>query len=151
MSLSPRYSFRVLRLVLLLLALDATLKGCLLLFGGKALLLRLFPSLPEAEISSLLLLNRQEYGVASLVLAFLLYSAFRNPVRNRVIVYATMGGLCLSALQEVLSIYVGGAGQYNSVWLIWTHALIRLGVAAVLFYLLLRNGTVESPEPQRIT
>ena len=126
---------RVLRVLLLLLALDALVKGLVLLFGGRTLLVRLFPSLSEPEIAPLLLLSRQEGGVASLVLALLLFFAFRNPVRNVAVVYAIAVGLSLGAIQEVTSIYTLGAGRFYSVWLVWVHALGRVAIAALLLFL----------------
>ncbi len=138
-------SYRALRVVLLLLMLDAVAKAGLLLFGGRALLLRLFPSLQESEISPLLLLNRQEYGLATLVFALLLYWAVRDPVRNVAVLYAAIVGLCLAALHEVISIYTEGANRFSSRWSTWAHALVRVGAAALLFYLRPPKGQDQSP------
>jgi hypothetical protein len=73
------FSHRALRILLVILGLDAAVKGLLMIFGGKALMMWLFPRPPESEITTLLLLMRQESGALSLAVALVLYFAYRGP------------------------------------------------------------------------
>ncbi len=106
-----------------------------MLLGGKPTLMLLFPNLHETELSLLLILTRQEAGIASLVLALLLYFALRDPVRNVAVIYAIGAGLCLSAVHEVIALRWADADRFYSAPLTWGHALARVAVAGLLFYL----------------
>lgn len=90
---------RVLRIILLLLALDAGIKGFLLIFGGKWVILRSSPNLPASEITTLLLLTRLESGALDLGLSAMLFLAFRNPRGNRavIVVVASLHGQASSS------------------------------------------------------
>ena len=58
----PRPPYRALRILLRVFALLAALGSLLMVFSGKPLLIRLFLSPPEAEISTLFLFMVKEMG-----------------------------------------------------------------------------------------
>ena len=55
-------SERVLRVILWLLALDAAIGGAVLLLGGRAVFIWLFPHVPASEVSDLLLFRQKPWG-----------------------------------------------------------------------------------------
>jgi hypothetical protein len=128
-------SQRALRILLVILGLDATAKGLLMIFGGKTLIMRLFPHPPESEITTLLLLVRQESGALDLAVALMLYFAYRDPARNVAILNAIAVGLCIAAFSSVVSLYTLDANRLYPAYAVWAHSLLRLMVAALLFYL----------------
>jgi hypothetical protein len=135
-------SHRALRTLVVILGLDATAKGLIMIFGGKALMMRLFPHPPESEITTLLLLMRQESGALDLAMGLMLYFAYRDPPRNVAILNAIAVGLCIAAVASVVSLYTLDASKLYPAPTVWGHSLVRLGVAALLFYL--RPGKATS-------
>jgi hypothetical protein len=124
-----------LRILLAILGLDAAAKGLFMIFGGKALMMRLFPHPPESEITTLLLLTRQESGALDLAMGLMLYFAYRDPARNVAVLNAVAVGLCIAAVASVASLYTLDAGKLYPASIVWGHSLLRLVVAASLFYL----------------
>lgn len=128
-------SYRVLRIVLLILSVDAVVKGLLMIFGGKPLMMRLFPYPAESELSTLLLLMRQEWGATDLAFSFMLFFASRDPVRHLVVVDAVILALSIASVSSLLSIYTLDALRVYPAYSVWGHSLMRLAGAGVLFYL----------------
>jgi len=106
-----------------------------MIFSGKPLLLRLFLSPPEAEISTLLLLMIKEMGGLALMLSLLLFFASRDPARNVAIIDAMIVGLCILTVTPLLSLYTMDISALYPGYLIWGRSLVRLTLAALLFYL----------------
>jgi len=132
MSRSP---YHVLRILLGIFSFLAAAGGLLLIFSGKPLVLRLFLRPPESEVSTLLLIMAKEMGGLILMLSVMLFFAYRDPARNVAIVNAFIVGLCVLAITPLLSLYTLDMRQLFPSYLIWVRSLVRLALAALLFYL----------------
>ena len=128
-------SERVVRGILWLLALDAAIGAAVLLLGGRAVFIWLFPSAPASEVSDLFLFKQKTWGALGVALAIMLMSAARDPLRNSVIVWAITVGLAVAGIAELLSIWLLGAARLFPMSSIVAHALARIGIALVLAYL----------------
>src|SRR5438445_7998452 len=102
MAIAPH---RGLRVVLGSMSLLAAVVGLLMIFGGKLLVTKLFMHPPESEISTLLLFTMKEVGGFAFMLSFMLFFAYRDPVRNVAIIDSLIVGLCVLALTPLLSMY----------------------------------------------
>ena len=132
MSRSP---YHVLRILLGIFSFLAAAGGLLLIFSGKPLVLRLFLRPPESEVSTLLLIMAKEMGGLILMLSVMLFFAYRDPARNVAIVNAFIVGLCVLAITPLLSLYTLDMRQLFPSYLIWGRSLVRLALAALLFYM----------------
>jgi hypothetical protein len=110
--------------------------GVLLVFGSKALIVHMSLGPPESEFTTLLLVIVKELGGMLLMFSFLLYRAFRDPVRNVAIVDALIVGLCVLAFTPLLSLYTLDFGRwYPWFFFPWGRSLLRLALAGLLLYL----------------
>ena len=107
----------------------------MLLVGGRAVFIWLFPSAPASEVSDLLLFKQKTWGALGVALTIMLISAARDPRRNSVIVWAMAVGLAISGIAELLSIWLLGAARLFPMFNIVVHSLSRIGIALVLVYL----------------
>jgi hypothetical protein len=137
----PRSPYRALRILLGLFSLLAAAVGLLMIFGDKPLMVRLFLRPPEPELSTLLLVMMKEMGGILLMLSVLFFSASRDPVRNVAIVDALIAGLCVLVVTPLLSLYTLDVRRLYPAYLIWGRSLVRLLVAALLYYLRPREVT----------
>ncbi len=128
-------SHRALRIILGIFSLFTAAAGLLIVFSGKPLLMRLFLRPPETEVSTLLLFVMREFGGLVLMLSVLFFFASRDPVRNVAIVHALIVGLCILAITPLLSLYTLDIRRLYPGYLIWGRSLIRLALAAVLYFL----------------
>ena len=106
--------------------------GLFMILSGKPLILRVFMHPPEAEVSSLLLALLKEVGGVMLMLSVLLFLAARDPARNVAILDTLIVGLCILSITPLLSLKLL-SGIYPA-YFIWGRSLVRLALAAVLFY-----------------
>ncbi len=132
---TPRSAHRVLRTLLGFFFLLAAAGGLVLIFGGKPLMVRLFLRPPESEVSTLLLLMSKEMGGILLMLGLLFLFASRDPIRNVAIIDAVIAGLCVLAFTLLLSLYTLDVRSLYPSYLIWGRSLVRLALAALLYYL----------------
>lgn len=117
----------------------------LLIVGGKPLVIRLFLSPPEAEISTLLLFTLKEMGGMVLMFSLMLFFASRDPARNVAIIDALIAGLCVLVVTPLVSLYTLDLRPLYPGYLIWGRSVVRLALAALLFYLRPRaNRQAES-------
>lgn len=130
-----RPPYRALRILLSVLALLTAVGGLLVIFSGKPLVIRMFLSPPEAEISTLLLVTMKEGGGLILMLSLMLFFASRDPVRNVAIINALIVGLCVMVVTPLVSLYTLDIGRLYPGYEIWGRSIIRLVLAALLFYL----------------
>jgi len=126
---------RALRIILGIFSLFTAAAGLLIVFSGKPLVMRLFLRPPETEISTLLLFVMRELGGLALMLSVLFFFASRDPVRNVAIVSGLIVGLCILAITPLLSLYTLDIRRLYPGYLIWGRSLIRLALAAVLYFL----------------
>jgi hypothetical protein len=73
----------------------------------------------------------------------MLFFAYRDPARNVAIVNAFIVGLCVLAITPLLSLYTLDARRLYPGYLIWGRSLVRLALAALLFYLRPRESARE--------
>ncbi len=127
--------YRALRIILGIFSLFTAAAGLLFILSGKPLVMRLFLRPPETEISTLLLFVMRELGGLALMVSALLFFASRDPVRNVAIVNGLIVGLCILAITPVLSLYTLDIRRLYPSYLIWARSLIRLALAAVLYFM----------------
>jgi len=127
--------YRALRIILGIFSLFTAAAGLLFILSGKPLVMRLFLRPPETEISTLLLFVMRELGGLALMVSALLFFASRDPVRNVAIVNGLIVGLCILAITPLLSLYMLDIRRLYPGYLIWGRALIRLALAAMLYFL----------------
>ena len=131
----PGPPYRVLRIILGIFSLFTAVGGIVIIFSNKPMIMRLFLRPPESEVSTLLLIVAKEMGGLILMLSVMLFFAYRDPARNVAIVNAFIVGLCVLAITPLLSLYTLDMRQLFPSYLIWVRSLVRLGLAALLFYL----------------
>jgi hypothetical protein len=129
----PNPPYRALRIILGIVSAFTAAAGLLLVFSGKQLAMRLLP--PETEVSTLLLFVMRELGGLALMLSVLFFFASCDPVRNVAIVNGVIVGLCILAITPLLSLYTLDIRPLYPGYLIWGRSLIRLALAAVLYFL----------------
>jgi len=127
--------YRGLRIILGIFSLITAVGGLVIIFSNKPMIMRLFLRPPESEVSTLLLIVTKEMGGLILLVGVMLFFAYRDPVRNVAIVNAFIVGLCILAFTPLLSLYTLDMRQLFPSYLIWGRALLRLALAALLFYL----------------
>ena len=123
-------AYRVLRIVLRVFSLLAAIGG---LF--KPLVVRVFLRPPEGEVSTLLLSLLKEMGGVTLMASLLLWLAARNPVRNVAIVDALIVGLCILSVTPLLSLWGTDIRSIYPAYLLWGRSVVRLAIAALLYWL----------------
>ena len=127
--------YRALRILLGIASVLTAAAGLVLVFTGKPLVMRLLLNPPETEVSTLLLSAMKELGGLAIMLSVLFFFASRDPVRNIAIVNGLIVGLCVLAITPVLSLYTLDLRRLYPGYLIWGRSLIRLALAAVLYFL----------------
>ncbi len=132
--------YRVLRIILGIFSLLTAAGGLVIIFSGRPMVMRLFLRPPESEVSTLLFIVLKEMGGLILMLSAMLFLAYRDPVRNVAIVNGLIVGLCILAFTPLWSLYTLGMRQLYPSYLIWGRSLVRLALAALLFYLRPREG-----------
>src|SRR6266404_464441 len=73
-------------------------------------------------------------GGLILMLSVMLFFAYRDPARNVAILDALAVGLCILAFTPLWSLYTLDVRQLYPSYLIWGRSIVRLVVAALLFY-----------------
>ena len=77
----------------------------------------------------------KEMGGIVLMVSILLWLASRNPVRNVAVVDALIAGLCILALTPLLSLWMTGIRNIYPAYLLWGRSVVRLVIAAWLYWL----------------
>jgi len=127
--------YRALRIILGIVSVFTAVSGLLIVFSGRSLVMRLLLRPPETEVSTLLLFLMRELGGLALMLSVLFFFASRDPVRNVAIVNGLIVGLCILAITPLLSLYTLDIRRLYPGYLFWGRSLIRLALAAVLYFL----------------
>jgi hypothetical protein len=139
----PQPPYRALCIFLRVFALLAAVGGLVMIFAEKPLIVRTFLRPPEGEVSTLFLSLLKEMGGIVLMLSVLLWLASRNPVRNVAIVDALIAGLCILAAPPLLSLWMTDIGRMYPPYLLWGRSVVRLAVAALLYWLRPREARWE--------
>jgi hypothetical protein len=124
-----------LRIVLRAFSILVAVGSLLMIFSSRPLMMRVLLRPPESEVSTLLLFVVREMGGLFLMLSVLLYFASRDPVRNVAIIDAVIVGLLVLALTPLISLWKLDIGRLYPGYLVWGRSLVRLAIAALLFYL----------------
>jgi hypothetical protein len=106
-----------------------------MILADKPLVVRVFLRPPEGEVSTLLLSLLKEMGGVTLMASLLLWLAARNPVRNVAIVDALIVGLCILSVTPLLSLWGTGIRSIYPAYLLWGRSVVRLAIAALLYWL----------------
>ena len=130
-----RPPYRALRIVLRVFSALAAVGGLCMIFGSKPLVMWMFLRPPEAEVSTLMLFVLKEMGGFALMLSLMLFFASRDPVRNVAIVHALIAGLGILALTPLISLYTLDLQKIYPGHLVWGRSLVRLAIAALLYFL----------------
>jgi hypothetical protein len=139
----PGPPYRALRIILGIFSVLTAVAGFMIIFSGRPMIMRLFLRPPESEVSTLLLVALKEMGGLALMLSVMLFFAYRDPARNVAIVNAFTVGLCILAFTPLWSLYTLDLRHLFPAYLIWGRSLVRLALAALLFYLRPREGARE--------
>src|SRR5216684_5859118 len=131
----PGPPYRGLRILLGVFSLLTAAGGLVIIFSDRPMIMRLFLHPPVSEVSTLLLVVAKEMGGFILMLSVMLFFAYRDPVRNLAIVNALIVGLCVLAITPLLSLYTLDARRLYPGYLIWGRSVIRLALAAGLYFL----------------
>lgn len=126
---------RTLCFLLRALSLLAVLGGLFIIFAERSLVVRILLRPPEAQVSTLLLALLKDMGGVALMLAVLLWLAARDPERNVAIVDGLIAGLCVLAVTPLISLWMTEIRNLYPQYLIWGRSVVRLVIAAVLFWL----------------
>jgi hypothetical protein len=127
--------YRVLRVILGIFSLFTAGGGLIIIFSSRSTVMRLLLRPPESEVSTLLLLVTKEMGGLILMLSVMLFFAYRDPARNVAILDALTVGLCILAFTPLWSLYTLDMRQLYPSYLILGRSVVRLVLAALLFYL----------------
>jgi hypothetical protein len=134
---------RALRIILGIFSLAAAVGGLVFIFSGKPFTMRLFLNPPESEVTTLLLFTMKEMGGLVLMLSAMLFFASRDPERNVAIIDAVIVGVCVLVIAPLLSLYTLDVRPLYPGYIIWGRSLMRLAVAALLFYLRPREAVAR--------
>ncbi len=126
--------YRTLQIVLGVFSFLVAAGSFLMIFGTKAMIVRIFLRPPEGEVSTLLLFLLKETGGFALMLSLLFWFAARDPVRNVAILDAVIAGLCILSVTPLLSLEMLDIRRIYPGHLVWGRSLVRLAFAALLFY-----------------
>jgi len=129
-----RPPYRALSLGLRIVSVLIVVGGVFMILADKPLVLRVFLHPPASEVSTLLLALLKEMGGVMLMISVLLFLAARDPARNVAILDALIVGLCILAITPLLSLKMLDLGSLYPPYLIWGRSLVRLALAAVLFF-----------------
>ena len=129
-----RPPYRALSLGLRVVSALIAVGGVFMILADKPLVLRVFLHPPASEVSTLLLALLKELGGVMLMISVMLFLAARDPARNVAILDALIVGLCILAITPLLSLKMLDLDSLYPGYLIWGRSLIRLAIAALLFY-----------------
>ena len=127
--------YRPLRVVLGFLSLLLAIGGVLMIFSSKSLIMRVFMHPPESEISTLFLAALKEMGGLALMVSVMLFLASRDPERNVAVVDGLIVGLAILGVTPLLSLYTLDIQRIYPGHLIWGRSVVRLAIAASLYWL----------------
>jgi O-antigen/teichoic acid export membrane protein len=115
-----------------------------MIFADKPIIVRVLLRPPDVEVSTLLLSLLKEMGGVMLMLSLLLWFTARDPVRNVAILDALIAGLCILSVTPLLSLWMTDIRGIYPAYLIWGRSVVRLAVAALLYWQRPREGRWES-------
>jgi hypothetical protein len=133
-----------LRIALRVFSVLVAIGSLLMIFSGKALIIRVFMRPPKAEVSTLLLFLLKEMGGLMLMLSLLLWFASRDPLRNVAIIDALIAGLCILAVTPLISLWTLPLREIYPAYFVWGRSVVRLALAALFYFLRPRERKLET-------
>lgn len=127
--------YRTLQIALRILSALLAIGALLMIFSGRALVVRVFLYPPPSEVSTLLLFLLKETGGMVLMVSAMLFLASRDPQRNIAVVDGLIAGLLILSVTPLLSLYTLDVQRIYPGYLIWGRSIVRLVLAAIFFYL----------------
>jgi hypothetical protein len=124
-----------LRVALRIFSVLLAIGGLFMIFGSRALIVRIFLHPPEAEISTLLLFLLKEMGGMVIMVSAMLFRAARDPEHNVAVVDGLIVGLVILTVTPLLSLYTLDIQRIYPGHLIWGRSVVRLVFAAFFFHL----------------
>src|SRR5215831_4821068 len=127
----PRLNFKmpdkrtVIRALLVLLSFDAVITTAMIVFGGRAMIVRFLPDAAKVEASDLFLANQLQFAGFRIGLVIMWLLAFREPEKNRAVIIGTSVGLIAGGISEVIAPQLLSLKPLYPSWMPWTHAIIR--------------------------
>ena len=128
-------SYRALQVALRIFSILLAVGALFMIFGSRALIVRVFLHPPDYEVSTLLLFLLKEMGGIVLMLSLMLFLASRDPERNVAVVDGLIVGLLILAVTPLLSLFTLDIQRVYPGHLIWGRSAVRLVFAAFFFYL----------------
>jgi hypothetical protein len=126
----------IIRALLILLSFDAFIATAMIVFGGRAMIVRFLPDAAKIEATDLFLANQLQFAGFRIGLAVMWLLAFREPEKNRAVIIGTSVGLIALGISEVIAPQLLSLRPLYPFWMAWTHAVIRCTFGAALFLLL---------------
>jgi hypothetical protein len=127
--------YRALQVALRIFSVLLAIGALFMIFGSRALIVRVFLHPPEYEVSTLLLFLLKEMGGIVLMLSLMLFLASRDPERNVAVVDGLIVGLLILAVTPLLSLFTLDIQRVYPGHLIWGRSVVRLVFAAFFSYL----------------
>ena len=127
--------YRTLQIALRSLSALLAIGALLMIFSGRALVVRVFLYPPPSEVSTLLLFLLKETGGMVLLVSAMLFRAARDPERNVAVVDGLIVGLVILSVTPLLSLHTLDIRRFYPGHLVWGRSVVRLLLAAFFFYL----------------
>jgi len=127
-------SHATLKVLLAVLCVLIAIGGVVCLFATRLVLLMLNMG-DTFEAVVVLLYVFKAIGVLALFIAYLLYQAARDPVRNVAIVDGTAGLILGGGIVDIFALVFLHVGVFYPTWLILTRILTRIAIATALIVL----------------
>jgi hypothetical protein len=123
------------RILLILLTVDAIITTAMLVFGGREAVVRFMPDAAKAQATDLFLTNQLEFAGFRIGLAVMWLLAYREPGKHRAVIIGTSVGLIGVGISEVIAPQLLGLKPFYPAWQAWTHGIIRCAFGATLLLL----------------
>jgi hypothetical protein len=143
----PRLDFKmsdkrtVIRALLILLSFDAVITTVMLVFGGRAAVVRFLPDAAKVEATDLFLANQLQFAGFRIGLVVMWLLAFREPEKNRAVIIGTSVGLIALGISVVIAPQLLSLKPLYPFWMPWSHAIMRCTFGVSLFLLLPSSGS----------
>jgi hypothetical protein len=126
--------YTTLSALLAVLCVLLAIAGILLIFWTGSLAFMVL-KIAGAETNPWTLALFKAFGLIAFFIAYLLYAAARDPVRNVAVIDALVGIMVLGAVLDIYALVALGFGALFPPWVIWTRATVRVALAVALLVL----------------
>jgi hypothetical protein len=126
-----RRNYKVLRGLLAVIAILATVGGLFLIFGTSWIVQKFMPGLSD-QATALMLLLLKDFGAFAFMVAYLFFMTSRDPVRYVAVINGFALVAFLLAIFDVYGIVALHFGAYYPLWAIWARIVLRVALGSVL-------------------